>query len=63
LASLRPIEELRNDRGTEANVAAKAQNARDLIGVGVHPAWGNIQERGDRISFEESIEAAKPLLR
>jgi hypothetical protein len=61
LASLRAAEELRNDRGTEPNVAAKAQNARYPIGVGVHPAGGNLQERGDLVSIEKSVEATKPL--
>ena len=56
--NLRAAEELLDDGRAESHVSPKAKHAGDLIGIGVYPRLGNMQELRNRVGFEEAIKAA-----
>jgi len=50
-----------DDCRAKSHVSAQAEHAGDLIGVGVHPGFWNLQKLCNPHRIEEWIKAAEPL--
>jgi hypothetical protein len=62
LDNLGTREEQVDDGRAESHVAPKAEYAGDLIRVGIDPGLRHTQKRCHRVSLEQLIKAAKPML-